>query len=326
MKSVGIDIGSYSIKVAEVTSTRKNAVVTNFKEYVLSPQPQADKSLEIIEILRTIASGYDAAQTKFVFAIPQHEVSVRRKTFPFRERQKIIKSLAFELEDEIPLDLHETIFEAKILEFRGNLSYVMVCACPFESIQSHLERAKEGHIDPNILSVDSFALSNLFENWNAPPPQTIALTEDPEKTQLAASNHGRIILMMGHTRSILLAYNKDSLVSMRSILWGGFDIAQNIAKIFSIPVAEAYKVVQKRSYILMNSAGASKDQILLSNTITDSIAELSRELKFSMIELETELNLSFSQLEIMGGVSFLQNITPYFTQSLVLPVNQIKAF
>ena len=132
--------------------------------------------------------------------------------------------------------------------------------------------------------------------------------------------------MMGHRRSILLAYNQNSLVSMRSILWGGFDIAQNIAKIFNIPVAESYKVVQKRSYILMNSSGASKDQILLSNTITESISELSRELKFSMIELESELGLRFQQLEIMGGVSHLQNICPFLTQSLALPVNQTKAF
>ncbi len=326
MKSVGIDIGSYSIKVAEVTSTRKNAVVTKFKEYILSPQPQVDKSLEIIEVLRTISNEYDLTQTRFVLAVPQHEVSVRRKSFPFRERQKIIKSLAFELEDEIPLDLQETVFEAKVLEYRGNLSVVMVCACPFESVKAHLDRAKEGHLDPHILSVDAFALSNLFENWTLPPPQAPVEIVDVEKTQIDSSSNGRVILMMGHRRSILLAYNQNSLVSMRSILWGGFDIAQNIAKIFNIPVAESYKVVQKRSYILMNSSGASKDQILLSNTITESISELSRELKFSMIELESELGLRFQQLEIMGGVSHLQNICPYLTQSLALPVNQTKAF
>ncbi len=325
MKSVGIDIGSYSVKVAEVNVSRKNVVVTDFKEYPLSTQPHADKSLEIIEILRNISSQYDATQTKFVIAVAQNEVSVRLKTFPFRERQKIIKSLAFELEDEIPLDLDDTTFEAKILELQNNSSVVLACACPNEAISQHLARAKEGHIDPTILSVDAFALSNLFENWALPPPQNVN-TEDPERTQIDTKKTGRLILMMGHQRSLLLAYNQKSLVSIRSILWGGSDIAKNLSLVFSVPPAEALKVVQLRSYILMNSAGANKDQILLSKTVTDSLTELSRDLKFSIIELQTELNLQFQQLEIMGGVSNVQNIAPYLTQVIELPVNQTRAF
>ncbi len=325
MKSVGIDIGSYSIKVAEATVTRKSTMVTDFNEYTLSSQPQADKSLEIIEILRNIAAKYDPSQTKFVLAVSQNEVSTRRKSFPFRERQKIIKSLAFELEDEIPLDLDDTTFEAKILEVQNNTSVVMVCACPNESILAHLERAKEGHIDPAILSVDSFALSNLFEEWSLAPPQTSS-ADDPEKTQIDVKKRGRLLLMMGHQRSLLLAYNQDSLVSIRSIPWGASDIAQNVAKAFNIPPAESLKVVQMRCYILMNSAGANKEQLLMSNTVTDSLAELSRELKFSIIELQTEYGLHFPQLEILGGASNLQNIAPYLTQTLEVPVNLTKPF
>ncbi len=326
MKSVGIDIGSYSVKVAEVTANRKSTVVTDFKEYPLSTQPQADKTLEIIEILRNISSQYDSTQTRFTIAVAQNEVSVRRKVFPFRERQKIIKSLAFELEDEIPLDLDDTTFEAKILEIQNTSSVIMVCACPNETIKAHLERAKEGYLDPAVLSVDAFALSNIFEEWTQAPPQTTAFAEDPEKTQIDQKKRGRLVLMMGHQRSLLMAYNQDSLVSIRSILWGGSDIARNLSRAFNIPIAEALKVVQLRCYILMNSAGANKEQILLSNTVTEAIAELSRELKFSIIELQTEFNLYFPQLEIMGGVSNLQNIAPYLTQVIELPVNQTRPF
>lgn len=325
MKSVGIDIGSYSIKVAEVNISRKSAVVTDFKEYPLSTQPNADQSLEIIETLRNISTNYDSTQTRFVFGIAQNDVSLRRKLFPFRERQKILKSLAFELEDEIPFDLDDTTFEAKILELQGTSSIVMACACPNESILAHLERAKEGHIDPAILSVDSFALSNLFEEWSQSPPETSAAT-DPEKTQIDAKKRGRLILMMGHHRSLLLAYNQDSLVSIRSVLWGASEIAKNISRAFNIPLAESLKVVQLRCYILMNSAGANKDQILLSETVKESLVDLSRELKFSVIELQTENNLYFPQLEILGGASNLQNMGPYLTQTLEMPVNQIKPF
>ena len=112
MKIFGVDLGTYSVKVAEMDVTARGYVLSGFHEFALSLDPQKDKSLEVIEALRKLSAASDPSNTKWVLGVSQSNVSVHFNRFPFKERQKILKSLAFELEDEIPLDIDETIFDA----------------------------------------------------------------------------------------------------------------------------------------------------------------------------------------------------------------------
>jgi general secretion pathway protein L len=325
MKCLGIDIGSFSVKVAEVNSSGTDYTITGYFEYPLSPNPQADRSLEVIEILRSLVAAYDPANTRFVIAMPQDDVSLRYKRFPFRERQKVLKSLAFELEEDIPLDVNDAIFDAKIAEVGNGFADVLTVAVPKEAVKKNLERAKDGGFQADILSVEGLALANIFENWNSPPPnapvEISTRLVDGMAPPPPAMRTGKVILQMGHTHTLMLVYRDKSLVAARSILWGGAEMAEALAKTFSIPFAEGLKILQTKSFILMNSAGASSDQILLSNTISSSVNTLIREVKLSMLEIKSEFNIGFTQIDLMGGASQIQNLAPYLTQSLEIPAN-----
>lgn len=330
MKSIGIDIGTYSVKVAEVDSNRSETVISNFAEFPLSAVPNADHQLEIIEILRKITEQYDPATTRFTVAVPQNGVASRFKRFPFRERQKILKSLAFELEDEIPLDIGSAIFDGKICAYVGNATEVMALACPESSIREAIERTREGGVDPEIVSTETAALANLFERWEQP---AITLVEAPQinlpegvQPPPLEKKIVRAILHLGHSRSQLLVYRENALVATRNILWGGAEIAQSLAKAFSLPYGEAVKILQTKSFVLMSAQGASRDQILLSKTVSDVVDLLTRELKLTMIDIQSELNVEFRTLELLGGVSYIQNLAPYLTQSLEMPVNIFHVF
>lgn len=330
MKSIGVDIGTYSVKVAEVDSNRNNIVLSNFGEFPLSQVPNADHALEIIEILRRVAQQYDPNTTRYVVSVPQNRVATRFKRFPFRERQKILKSLAFELEDEIPLDVSSAVFDGKICAYVGNMADVLAFACPEEAIREALSRSREGGIDPEIVSAESSALANLFEKWDQPP---ITIVEAPEvdlpegvQPPPKAPTVARLILQLGHSRSQLLAYRDGELIATRTILWGGAEIAQSMAKAFNLAYGEAVKILQTKSFILMSSQGASRDQILLSKSVSDVVDILARELKLALIDIKSELTVTFKNLELLGGVSQVQNIGPYLTQALELPVNLFHPF
>ena len=55
MRSVGVDIGSSSVKVVEVQMTAKGLVVSRYFEKILSPVHGSDPEIEIVDFLR--ASG-----------------------------------------------------------------------------------------------------------------------------------------------------------------------------------------------------------------------------------------------------------------------------
>ncbi len=332
MKSVGIDIGSFSIKVAEVDASGKSAgAVLAFHEHAINPDPRADRQLEIVEVLRNIAAQYDRSSTRFVVGVPQHEVSARLKKFPFKERTKILKALAFELEDEIPLDPDDTIFEAKICETLGESANVLALACPSESVGATLEKFKDGGLDPEVVTAEGLALANVFERWNLPPPQlppTVTDDGDDAKTvrMLQPPSEGRLVLSIGHGRTLLLAYQESTLIAVRSILWGGVEIADALARTFNVPYAEAVRILQKKSFILLNSVGASRDQIVLSTCVSKEVDNLVREVRLTVLDLKTDFNVDFKAIDLLGGVSQIQNLGPYLTQSLEIPANAYHHF
>jgi general secretion pathway protein L len=320
MKILGVDLGSYSVKIAELDVTAKGYTLTGFYEYPLSLDPQRDRGLEIIEVLRRVSSQVDQKNTKWIVGVQQNRVSVHQKTFPFRERLKIQKSLAFELEDEIPLDIDDTIFDAKIVETSGLLADVLTVACPKDVVQDLLNLCKDGGFDPDIVSIEGLALSNMFEPWDLPAPER-APKPSSDVTTLSSATKARVVLQIGHSRSNLLVYRENVLLSIRSILWGGADISDAITQSFGVPIFEAVKILHTRGAILMNSAGAAQEQVQLSKTIASSVDVLMRDLRLTLLEVRAAHGLEFTNMEVTGGVSQIQSIGAYITQALEIPVN-----
>ena len=326
MKILGVDLGSYSVKVAELEAGSKGFSITNFFEYPISLDANKDRDIQIIEALRALAVNYDPAHTKWVIGVPQHRMSVLFKSFPFRERPKILRSLAFELEDDIPLDIDDTVFDFKMVEFAGLNTEVLAVACPKDVVRDTLSLAKDCGFDPEIVGAEGLALANVFEHWNALPPEVSPSLRKPVVDEAGASvplpvSRARVILHLGHSRSLLLVYREASLVAIRSLQWGGKDIANALSTAFGFSIFEAMKVLQTKSFILMNSAGAAADQVKLSQTIATQVDFLLKDLKLTLLEVKSQFNLEFSELELMGGTCQIQNLGAYITQGLEIPAN-----
>jgi general secretion pathway protein L len=323
VKSLGIDIGSSSIKVVEVQSTSKGFQVFQYFEHQLSVMPGHDQELEIIEFLRDLAQKYDHTQTRFVFGLRQDRVAVRNKFFPFNDRLKIAKSLAFELEEDLPFSSDNAIFDAKIIRTLGNGAEVLACAAPNKHVQAVLQRAQDVGIEPFLISADGTSLANLFERWNEPPPALSALPPEMMDENKPV-RHVRLILNIGHSRTIVSAFEGSSLIGIRSVLWGGKNIAEAISKKYEIPFFEAMKELQTKAFILTNKQGATFDQVTFSDTIAKSVREMTRDLQLSILELKGEFNANIDSVSFTGGTSQIQNLGPFLTQILEVPANRLS--
>lgn len=324
MKSLGIDIGSSSIKIVEVQSTSKGFQVSQFFEHPLNVMPGADQELEIIEFLRDFTSHYDPSQTRFILGLRQDRVAIRNKFFPFNDRIKISKSLAFELEEDIPFSSDNAVFDAKIVRSIGGGAEVLACAAPKIHVQNCLQRAQDAGIDPFLISAEGTAFANILEKWNEAPPALMAPALSLEEENRPV-RHVQLVINMGHMRTLVTAFEGNSLVAVRSILWGGKNIAEAIAQKYEIPFLEAMKELQTKAFILTNKQGATFDQVTFSDTIAKSVRELARDLQLSILELKSEFNAHINSIGLTGGVSQIQNIGPFLTQILEVPVNRMSS-
>ncbi len=307
MRSIGIDIGTLSIKVADVELTGRSLILRDFLEIPYSLDISQDKRIEILSALARIAQSYDPHLCKFVVGVSQDRVSIRNKTFPFREKVKILKSLPFELEDEIPFDQDKAIFEAKIVKFTGGSSEVLACATPNKYIDDIIKLSNEAGLDPDVISTDGFALSNLFTNWWMAPPEAETLGE---------TTGADIYLHMGHSKTILMVMQNQTLIETRSIQIGGLEIVKAIQKTYEISYAEGLKGLQEKGFVLTKNDGATKDQITFSNAIVKALNPLVNELKKTIVEIESEKSISIQNIQLLGGVSHLVNIAPYLSNKL----------
>ncbi len=320
MISVGIDIGGASVKIAEVQAASKSYGITRFQEFPLSNDPNKDKKIEILDILRQIAAAYDPDSTKFVMAVSQQHVALRYRNFPFKERFKILRSIAFELEDDIPFSQDDAIFDAKITRYMGNAADVIASATPKVYIKELISLAREAGLEPEILTIEGLALGNLLENWQDPPPQQPPLPDTPE------ARPAEMILDIGHLRSTLVINSEGSLITARNIDWGGKHIADAIAIKYGLHYLEALKELQKKAFILLTPEGATRDQVVFSDVIKQGLEPLAQEVRFTLLETASSRNLRLTEVQLCGGTSQIKNLGAYFTQQWEVPVNRLKHF
>ncbi len=324
MRSIGLDIGEYSIKIVELAQNKKNVSVNQLQEKIFTAEGSLqDKELEAIEFVRAFMASGDFSQTRWVMAVRQDQVTTRFKTFPFSDRIKIQKSLSFEMEEDIPFDTDNCVFDAKVVHTQGAMSDVLASAIPKNHVEKLIDLAGSFGIDLNIVTIEGLAFANLVEDWEHIPPAIAKEDLELNETEKPKRNV-QIILNIGHKKTLFTAYENKRLIFVRSLFWGADQLIQEIIKKQEITRIEATRALQVQGILLLNKQGASFDQAQISNTLSKSLRELVRDLQMTLLELKSELNADISQISFTGGASLLQNLGGFLTQHLEVACNPIS--
>lgn len=332
MKALGIDIGEDSIKIAEVAQNKKHITVTAVYEKKFSPEiSEHDREIEAIEYIRLITSKLDPESKRIVMALKQDKVTVRRKQFPFSDRVKILKSLSFEMEEDIPFDPDLCLFDAKTILTEGFGAHVLAVAAPKSQIEKTLNLSKDFGFDPSLLTVDGLALTNLLEDWEAAPPQyptaTGPLSYNPSEEKIDDSvplNQIQITLNIGHKKTLLCAQIENRVVFVRSLMWGGDQLIQELVRKFQLPYLEAQRMLQTDASLLLSKSGESFETTNIANTLEKSLREFIRDLQMSFLEIQSEFHGQIQNIYLTGGLSQLPNLGAYLTQHLEVSCNAVS--
>lgn len=321
MISIGVDIGSYSIKIAEVESTSKSYAIRRIQEFPLSQDPTKDKKIEIIDTLRTAFSQVDQDKTTFVFSISQQSVSMRLVEFPFRERFKVQKAVAAQLEDDLPFSQEDAVFDTKIVRFLGKGAQVLAMAVPKDRVGEVLHLSHDCGVEPTLISADSIALANTFEQWLMPPPEGI-----PEVQEIPAPKSAELVLNIGHLNSQILIYADGILLNVRNIDWGAKNLVDALVAKYSLNYLQCLKELQLKGAVILEKSQGTKEQMTFSQTIEKSLQGLVGIMRLKMLEAQSEFNLQWTKGTTTGGGSQLRNINAFLTQSFEFPFNRLKQF
>lgn len=264
---VGLDIGSKSIKAAEVIEGKKGYTLSKFGMVDISPGLIEDGAVKdpeaVADILKNMFKSYGLKNHKVAISIGGYSVIVKKISVQSTTEEQLQDTIHFEAEQYIPFDINDVNLDFQILgenENNPNQMNVLLVAAKKEMVNDYVHLAELAGLDPRIIDVDAFALQNIFElNYDPAPEDNIALID------------------IGASKTSLNILKGDTSVFMRDVSLGCGQINQKIASLIdcSLEEAEAIKFGEINEKI---SAEDLSD--IISSVVTDWCTEIRRALDF----------------------------------------------
>jgi len=316
-KTLGLDIGSYSIKAALFDTTFRSFELTDLFESTplkadeLSPE---DRPVVITEAIIRLIEENRLKPSTVITALPGMEVSTRILTLPLPEKQ-ISKVLSFELEAQIPFGLDEVIVSHHTISSEKNKTTVLASAVQKGNLARHLSLVKAAHLDPAFVGLDSLSLYSLN-----------LMTLFQETGTYA-------VIDVGHQKSSVCIVSDHQVRYVRTLLTAGKHITDSIRAGLDLTLDQAIEVKHDHGVIeLEEQPLKSKDLRRLSNVITKSVDPIIRDIIqtfHSYRALYANITADVPPIErifLCGGTTLIQNLPEYISNLTNLPVKRLRFF
>lgn len=227
-KIIGLDIGTSSIKIAEMDVSRGNAQLVSFG--ITPTPPNAVSGGEIIDIgsvgmaIQGLIADLKTKRKSVATAMWGTAVIVKKITIPRIDKKLIKDQIRFEAEQYIPFDINNISLAHHILANSASPDTmdILLVAAQNELVAQYTQVVEVTGLSCSILDVSGFALANSFEaNYGKIPGETVG------------------ILNFGASITNFVVISNGDVVFCRDIPVGGANYTNEIHKAMGITVVEA---------------------------------------------------------------------------------------
>jgi type IV pilus assembly protein PilM len=214
--TIGLDIGSSSIKVVEIVRDRSGDRLTNYG--ISEPLSEAIVDGEIMDrqmVHEAITNLMEARQIRsknVVTAVSGRAVIVKKILMDRLNEEDAKEAIQWEAEQHVPYDINDVSLDFQIINPNVDQKkmQVLLVAAKKDMVQNHADIVREAGLQPSIIDVDSFAIQNAVEaNYEFAPGETVALL-----------NIGAEITNLNIVRDQIPHFTKDLSVGANSFVEG----------------------------------------------------------------------------------------------------------
>lgn len=231
-KLIGLDIGSSSIKIAELDVSRKKSSLLALGIVPTPPQSFAGGDItnaqSLSEAVRQLLAKTKTKRTNVATGLGGTSVIVKRVAIPKMDEKLIPEQIRWEAEQYIPYDINEVNLGFEVLKKTGipseNMDLLLVAA-----VQGHVFKYVElmtmAGLNCSVLDVAGFALANAFKaNYGDMEGQCVAL------------------LNIGAAATTMVVVDNGEVVYCRDIPVGGLNYTSDLQKTLNISSEEAESI------------------------------------------------------------------------------------
>lgn len=307
---IGLDIGSSSIKLVELTEGKNGYRLQNLAISPLPPEAIVDGALmDSVTIVDTIKEMISTTKTKtknVVTSLSGHSVIVKKITLPFMTEAELEESIQWEAERYIPFDINDVNIDFQIFgagSENPDLMDVILVAAKKDIINDYVSVLVEAGLNPVIIDIDAFALENM-----------IAINYEIEKDEIIAiANVGANVTNINIIKNNISAFTRD-------IFKGGNLITEELQRQLHIDYDEAEKI--KIGSKIDVSSQPIVQKVL--KTASEALAiEIGNTLEFYQSTTTYE---KISKLYLSGGGAKVKDFDIILQQQTGIPVEIINPF
>lgn len=271
-KVVGLDIGSFAVRAAELTVQGSNVTVTRFGQVTLPPDAVRDGEVADIPAvsaaLRRLWAEAGFKDRKVAVGVANQRVIVRQAEVAAMSEADLGEALKFEAQELIPIPVDDAILDFRIVDrFTDGAGeermHILLAAAQRDMVRSHLAAVEGAGLTTERVDAVPFALIRALD------PRQPSNPDGPTGAEA-------IVCVGGAVTSIVVHENGVPRF-MRVLLVGGDDLTQAVANELSVDRAQAEDLKRRAAY------GGGDTQVLqASNVVSTRLSPLVDEIRGSL--------------------------------------------
>jgi type IV pilus assembly protein PilM len=306
---LGLDIGSSSIKLLELKGSRGSYELVHFGHAPLHGDAIIEGALmdaaAVADSIRSLVQVHKVKTRDVATSISGHSVIIKKIQLPAMSDKELADQIRWEAEQYIPFDINDVNLDFQVLDRggAGGQMEVVLVAAKKNMITDYSAVVSEAGLNPAVLDVDSFALSNMF---------VVNYPEERDRT-VCLINIGAAVMNLNVVRKGTAAFNRDVSI-------GGKQFTDELQKQLGLSAedAEAAKLGKP-------TPGASRADILAAlQQVAGSVAgEVSRSLDFFASTAPEE---RISKILLSGGAARTPGLGEVIAERTGVPVEMTNPF
>ncbi len=296
---LGLDIGSYSVKVATLQASFRSISLTSLDEFIIPHAGRSRPERAASDVLESLAVQSKEKDAVVVAALPGDRVMTRFVELPFDDPKRIESVLGFELEGLLPLTVGEMVYAYQPNGKMASGEYqVFAAATQPDTIKNYLESLADSGVDPRVLTLDTTCFMNLYDHV-ASDEETIAFID------------------IGHRTTKICVVAAGQLRLARSLGRGGMSITEAISEVLDVDIEEAERIKHESGALPF----ASEQPTPIGSAAQKALRPLVVGLRQSLQAYARENDVPVGRIFLAGGGARLKNIHPWLEKKLGLPVH-----
>jgi type IV pilus assembly protein PilM len=263
---IGLDIGSRSVKFAELTETKSGPKLKRFGMADIPAGAIEDGAISdpetVASIIRQLFKSNHIKETNVAVSIGGYSVIVKKINVQTMSEEQLHETIHFEAEQYIPFDISDVNLDFQILgenENNANQMSVFLVAAKRDMVNDYVNLVTLAGLNPCIIDVEAFALQNAFDANYDIEGENVALID------------------IGASKTSLNILKGNSSVFMRDVSLGCVQVNQKIMSLMdcSYDQAELIKFGETSKKL-----SAEELKQVISTVVSDWCTEIRRALDF----------------------------------------------